>query len=282
MVELAFSTNAYTQYPLSEAIERIASHGYHGVELLADEPHAYLPRFSAEDEQGVRETLAETELAVSNINANTAMGYYDDPPPSAFFDPSLITADDADRQWRIDYTKEAINLAAEVDAESVCIATGRPLPGNPPSEAREYLHESIIEILEYAERHDIAVGIEYEPELLIECTDEVLAFIDEIGRDLLGVNLDVGHAAVYGEDLTDTIHRCDGHITGVHLEDIAGGRNGKHYHLIPGDGDLDFRTIFDALDDIEYRGYATVELYTYPDTPDDAARRAFEKLEEYC
>ena len=281
MVQLAFSTNAYTNYDLDEAVRRIADHGYDGVELLGDDPHAYFPDFGDEDRESVAAALDETGLGVSNINANTAMGYYDDAPPSSFFDPTIVTADDDDRAWRIEYTKRAIDLADAVDSPAVCVATGRPLPGTLPSEAYDYLLDSLHEILDYAEDRDVEVGIEYEPELLVENTDEVLELIDEVGRSSLGINLDVGHAAVYGEDLTETIHRSAGHITGVHLEDIAGGRRGKHYHLVPGDGDLDFREIFDAFDDIGYDGYATLELYTYPDEPDAAASRSYEALEEY-
>ncbi len=139
-------------------------------------------------------------------------------------------------------------------APAVCLATGRPLPGNPPGQAYEYLLDSLDSILDYAEECGIRVGIEYEPELLVECTEEVLALIEDVGRDSLGVNLDVGHAAVYGEDPAEAIRQSAGHITGVHLEDIVGGVRGKHYHRIPGEGDLDFRAIFDALDDIDYGG----------------------------
>ena len=281
MVDLAFSTNAYTRHSLPEAVERISEHGYAGVEILDDTPHAYFPSFDETDARSLRETLDETGLAVSNVNANTAMGYYDDAPPSAFFEPSLINADDELRGWRVEYTKRAIDLAADVDAPAVCVATGRPLPGNPPETAREYLDESLGEVLDYAESKDVDVGIEFEPELLVECTDEVLELIDRLDRNSLGINLDVGHAAVYGEDLEETIHRSAGHITGIHLEDIVGGRRGKHYHRIPGEGDLDFGAIFDALDDIGYDGYATLELYTYPDEPDRAARESYEALAQY-
>lgn len=281
MVKLAFSTNAYTRYDLSEAVRRIADHGYTGVELLGDDPHAYFPDFSDSDRDSLLDALADTDLAVSNINANTAMGYYDDAPPSAFFEPSVIRADDAARQWRIDYTKRAIDLAETVGSPAVCLATGRPLPGTPPEEASDYLRESLADILEYAEARDVEVGIEFEPELLVENTDEVLALIDDVGRDSLGVNLDVGHAAVYGEDVAESIRRSSGSITGIHIEDIVGGRRGKHYHRIPGEGDLDFRAIFDALDDIGYDGFATLELYTYPGEPDRAAREAYAELERY-
>lgn len=282
MVELAFSTNAYTNYSLPEAIERIAEHDYAGVELLGDAPHAYFPEFDDEDRKRVLAALDDTEMGVSNVNANTAMGYYDDAPPSAFFEPSVITAATDEREWRIAYTKRAIDLAEAVDSPSVCLATGRPLPGNPPERAHEFLRDSLDEILDYAEQAGVDIGIEFEPELLIECTDEVLELLAEVGRNSLGVNLDVGHAAVYGEDLTETIHRSADHLTGVHVEDIVGGRRGKHYHRVPGEGNLDFRAVFDALDDIGYGGFATLELYTYPDRPDEAASRAYEALSPYC
>jgi sugar phosphate isomerase/epimerase len=281
MVDLAFSTNAYTRYSLPEAVRRIADHGYAGVELLGDDPHAFFPEFDDADLAAVQDALAETGLAVSNVNANNASAYYDDAPPSAYFDPTIITDDDDDRTWRIEYTKDAIDLAAAVDAPAACVATGRPLPGTLPEEARETLHESLHELLDYAEPNGVDLGIEFEPEMLIECTDEVLDLIDDVGRDSLGVNLDLGHAAVYGEEPAESIRRCAGHITGVHLEDIVGGIRGKHYHRIPGEGDLEFEPVFEAMADVGYDGFVTMELYTYPDEPDRAAREAYEAVSEY-
>ncbi|QIB74535.1 sugar phosphate isomerase/epimerase [Halogeometricum borinquense] len=280
-MKLAFSTNAYTNDTLPEAVRRIAAHGYEGVELLGDTPHAYFPKFGADDATALGDALTETDLAVSNINANTATGYYDDAPPSSFFEPSVINPDPDLRAWRVEYTKRAIDLATSTGAPAVCLATGRPLPGTLPDEAYQFLLDSLHDILDYAEPRGVDVGIEFEPELLIECTDEVLTLIDDVGRDNLGVNLDIGHAAVYGEDLRESIEQSAGHITGVHLEDIAGGIRGKHYHLVPGDGDLDFDAVFDALDSIGYDGFVTLELYTYPDRPDEAAARAFEALADY-
>lgn len=281
MTQLAFSTNAFTRHDLPHAIHQINDHGYDGIELLADTPHAYLPEFDGSDRRALDEALYETGLEVSNVNANTATGYYNDAPPSSFFDPTIVTTDDDDRNWRIQYTKDAIDLAESVGAPAVCIATGRPLPGTLPEEAYDLLLDSLHEILDHAESAGVSVGIEFEPELLVECVDEVLKLVDEVGRDSLGVNLDIGHAAVYGDDPAESVRRCAGNITGVHLEDIVGGRRGKHYHRIPGEGDLDFAAIFDALDDVGYDGFTTLELYTYPDEPDRAARQSYEALAEY-
>jgi len=52
----------------------------------------------------------------------------------------------------------------------------------------------------------------------------------------------------------------------------------QHYHLIPGLGDMDFTAILQALKRQKYDGYLTVELYTYPDAPDEAARMSLSYL----
>ncbi len=281
MTKLAFSTNAYTNSSITTAIEQIADHGYLGVELLADQPHAYLPEFTVDKQEAVTELLEEVDLTVSNINANTAMGYYPDGPPSAFFEPSLCTATVEDREWRIDYTKQAIDFAEATNSPSICVASGTTLPGNPPQKAYENLVSSLQEITAYAETKGIEVGIEFEPELLVESVDDVLSLIDDVDHPSLGINLDLGHVAVLGTEPTEAIRRSAGHITGVHLEDIPGGVGGTHYHTIPGDGDLDFPSIFDTFDDVGYEGFVTLELYTYPETPDKAARASIEYLNDY-
>ena len=69
--------------------------------------------------------------------------------------------------------------------------------------------------------------------------------------------------------------RLGSSIFHIHLEDI-GGR--EHYHLVPGEGDMDFQAIFLALDSIGYEGFVTVELYTCPENPEQAARQAIDYL----
>ena len=59
-IKPAFSTNAYTRFPLVDAIRDIATVGYSGVEILADVPHAYPDSIDAELVKSVRDVLDET------------------------------------------------------------------------------------------------------------------------------------------------------------------------------------------------------------------------------
>jgi sugar phosphate isomerase/epimerase len=60
------------------------------------------------------------------------------------------------------------------------------------------------------------------------------------------------------------------------LEDIAATR--VHYHLIPGEGVIDFAATLQALQSIGYQGWITIELYTCHENPDAAARLARERI----
>ena len=71
-IKLAFSTNAYTRFPLIDAIRDIAAVGYSGVEILADVPHAYPDSIDAALEKSVRDVLDETGITpdVNQIELN--------------------------------------------------------------------------------------------------------------------------------------------------------------------------------------------------------------------
>jgi protein FrlC len=279
VVRLAFSTNAYTRFSLVEAIQRIHACGYKGIEILADVPHAFPDRLSSNKVSEVSRVLEQTGLSVSNINANTALGFH---PASVrsigevVFEPSLCSKQEERRKERIDYTKRCIDLAVEWGSPCVSVTSGRCLPGNPPDQAYQYFLDSIQQVLDYAIQKDIYIGIEYEPGLLLENANEVAQMLKDVQSPNLGLNLDLGHVQVIGEPLTETIKRFADKIWNIHLEDI---REHKHYHLIPGEGNMNFQEIFDALESIGYERFVTLELYSYPDSPDDAARRSLSHLE---
>src|SRR4051812_46849417 len=133
--KLAFSTNAYTRHPLADALRGIRRAGFAGVEVLADEPHAYPPKIDAALIDAVRRTLDETGLAVSNVNANCSFGYWRHAPPEPYFEPSLISPDPRHRADRTAMILKTLDFAAAIGAANISITSGRLLGGMPPAKA---------------------------------------------------------------------------------------------------------------------------------------------------
>lgn len=275
-MQLAFSTNAYTRFDLSRALEGIRDAGFTAAEILADIPHAYPGTLNSALMYQIARDVERTGLRISNINANCSFGYFRDPPPEAFFEPSLISSNAAWREDRIRMIGRAMELARAVGAANISITSGRLLGGVPPARADQLLKEGLLRVLEMADRTEINVGIECEPGLYLEYASELREWIDRIEHPRLGANLDVGHSQVLGENIPDAIRLLKGRIWNLHVEDIPGR---KHYHMIPGEGTMDWTALRDALREIGYERMVTVELYTQSDDPDGAARKSYRFLE---
>ncbi len=268
-MKLAFSTNAFTRHSLEFALQEIARAGYAGVEILADKPHWYPDSFDPAFAEKIRGTLAPLHLAVSNINANCTFGYFKDAPPEAFFEPSLISPDPQMRADRIRMIHNTLHFAHAIGAENISITSGKALPTMPPDKAIRQLKESLKPVLELAQKLQVRVGFECEPGLFVEWATELRALIDDLASPMLGANLDIGHSIVMGEDIPATLQLLQGRIWNCHIEDLMGR---KHYHLIPGTGTLDWHALKNALEAISYDRFLTVELYSYPDRPVEAAQ----------
>jgi len=274
-MKLAYSTNAYTRFPLLEALERIAALGYDGAEILCDTPHWFAGLVSEPEVAMVRDQLAASGLAVGNLNANTVSGYWDPAPPDGGFEPALTNPDPVLRRWREAYSVEALRLAAVLGARSISVTSGKPLPAVERDTALDWMAEGLGRICAFADEVGVDVGIEYEPGLIVERAADVAELVERVGSPRLGVNLDLGHAFLVDETPTTTVDLLAGRIWNVHVEDIRGGR---HVHLVPGDGDVPLGDWFTELRRHGYDRFLTVELYSLPQRPDEAGREALAHL----
>ncbi|MAD61812.1 MAG: xylose isomerase [Myxococcales bacterium] len=256
----AYSTNGFTQRSLQEAIEIIAGLGYEGVELLGDRPHWTVTEGSRLSTADLKSLLQDLNIKVSNVNGNTAMYFWPEWIPETLFEPSLSHTDPKVRQKRFDAVLALMDWAKELGAPRVSITSGR-CPGlEPPEVEMAYLSEQVYQLCQVADQLDLELGIEYEPGLLIESWSELLQLIERVNHPRLGANLDLGHAHCAGEDPLEAIEALAGRIWNVHIEDIKGS---KHYHLIPGEGNMPLASYLERLKKLSYTRMVTVELYTY-------------------
>lgn len=271
-MKLAFSTNAYTRFPLADALHGIREAGFAGVEILADVPHAYPPNITAELTANVVRDLKRTGLAVSNVNCNCSFGYWKDAPPEPYFEPSLISPNPKYRADRASMIVRTLEFARDIGARNISITSGRLLGGMPPKKAAKQFTESIRPILDRADALGIDIGIECEPGLYLEYIAELREWADLLNHPRFGANLDIGHSVVAGESISEVVNLMAGRIWNLHVEDLPGR---KHYHMIPGEGNLDWDTLKSSLTKINYDRYLTVELYTHTENPQEAAEKSF-------
>ena len=278
-MKLAFSTNAYTRHSLTEALHGIKAAGFEGVEILADVPHAYPASIDDAFTASVRKTLDQTGLAVSNVNCNCTFGYWKDAPAEPYFEPSLISPNPKHREDRTNFILKTMDFAKAVGAANVSITSGRCLGGMPPEKAAWQFAASLRPILDKAEAIGVDVGIESEPGLFLEYVSELREWIDRLEHPRFGANLDIGHSVVMGESIPVAVELLRGHIWNLHVEDLPGR---KHYHMIPGEGTgVDWAALRDALRDVRYDRFLTVELYTHTERPQEAAEKSYQFLSEF-
>ena len=271
-MKLSFSTNAYRNYTIEDSIRSISSVGYTAIELMCDTPHAF-PPLSAEKIRSIKKILHENQMEISNLNGFMMCAVGD------FHHPSWIEKNPNERNARIQHTKYCLELAKELGVKTVSTEPGGPLLGLPEKEGLELFYDGLNEVIDVAEKNRVKLLIEPEPGLLIENSSQFLNFISRFNTKYLGLNFDVGHFFCVGERPDKLIKTLADFIDHIHLEDIAESR--EHKHLIPGHGAIDLKKVFDAINDIDYKNYVTLELYPYLDNPENAAKEAIQFINSF-
>lgn len=274
-MKLAFSTNAFKRYSLEDSIKTIASIGYEGVEILCDVPHAYPPEFSEKKIQSIKNLLSENNLQISNLNAFTLYAIGDT------YHPSWIEDDEKPRDVRIKHTIDCIQMAKKIGAKNISTEPGGPVndAGSHNFAQMEKLFiDGLLRASKMAEKHGVKILVEPEPFLLLENSKQFKNFIKKVNSEYVKLNFDIGHFFCVSEDPAQLVYDLADYADHFHLADIAQDR--VHNHLIPGLGVIDFVQVFEAMDEIGYNGFVTVELYPYQSNPAEAAQKTFDYLRD--
>ena len=85
------------------------------------------------------------------------------------------------------------------------------------------------------------------------------------------LTLDLGHAFITEKNVSDSIRKYRDEIVNIHLEDM---KKTRHEHLFFGEGNMDFKDIFQTLDDINYSGQVNIELSRHSHNAVETAENA--------
>lgn len=172
-------------------------------------------------------------------------------------DRNLLTRNEAQREKTIQYAKDVVKIARELDGEMITIipgTVGKTEPEGRPEEEWEWAVQSMKEINEYAEASGIVLALEpinrFEA-YLINRGDQALALANAIGPNC-GVCLDTFHMNIEEDDMYAAIRRAKGKLVNFHVSD--------NNRMAPGMGNLNWPKIIGTLQDIGYDKVLSVEF----------------------
>jgi sugar phosphate isomerase/epimerase len=269
---LGYNTNGFAHHDPFDALEVLAEIGYRSVALTLD--HGPLNPFA----QDWPANLARLKKSLKGLGlrsvVETGARFLLDPRTK--HEPTLVTADAAGRQRRIDFLRRAIDAADALDSDCVSLWSGIQRDTAGEEAVLERLADSLRIVVQHATQRGVTLGFEPEPGMFIDTMKAYSRLLQWIDAPHLQLTLDLGHLWCQGElPLADYISRWSQRIVNVHIEDM---RAGVHEHLMFGEGQMHFPPILEALAKTNYRGGLHVELSRHSHDAPNAARKAYEFL----
>ena len=192
--------------------------------------------------------------------------------------PSFIEPEPHYRQVRIDHTRRALALCAELGAPHITTEPGGPLaPGQSRQEAIDLFVEVLKPLAEHADKLGVLLLIEPEPGLLLETTDQYLEVAERLNAPSIGLNFDVGHAFCV-QRRSAQARSPSSPLRSATTTSRISPPAASTITLCPAPGAIDFAEVVAAIRGTGYDGWLTVELYPFLDDPDRAAGEALAVL----
>jgi sugar phosphate isomerase/epimerase len=246
---------------LNRRMARIARLGYQGVELTASHPMPY----------PVEEVVALTSkhrLPVVSLLSGWSYGH----------EGLCLSSPRADvRRRAVDRLIEYAGLAAQLGAVLVVgLMQGLRADETDETEANRRIAACLRPVAEAAAERGTMAVLEPVNHLQVgfnHTAAEAAAMVERVGSPGLGYMLDTIHLNIEERSVLHTIRTHGRHIRHFHLCETNGGPFGT--------GNLDFRGVLQALDEVGYVHFASVKIYRKADW-EEAARSAMAFLRDPC
>jgi len=159
-----------------------------------------------------------------------------------------------EQQQLIDHTKATLSLSVDLGANIAIVQTGR-VPGAADDPG------ALSETLQAIGRHGDRIGAMLALETGLASGAVLSAFLHRFSFDTasLGVNLDAASLLLHGFDPYDSARALRGKVIHVRATDARRAGSGSIKEMPLGHGDVDWARYLDVLEEIDYRGWLTIE-----------------------
>ena len=175
----------------------------------------------------------------------------------------------------MDGMRQYIDMAQKLEADIVIgWVKGNVPKGGKREKYLDRLAKNLRVLASYGAERNVKLNLEvinrYEVNIFTTAR-ETMDFLEKYQLDNCYVHLDTFHMGIDECDPVEAIRLCRGKLGYFHLAD-----NSRRY---PGSGQFDFSCMLNALEEIGYDGYLSVECLPWP-TGEEAAQRALMFLKD--
>lgn len=231
---------------LEKGIETAARLGFDGLELSVRDPCDL-------DENHLARLMQHNGLDL--VVVATGQAYLDDGLSLADTDAETSTA-------AIKRVKAHIDLASRFQAQVLIGGIRGRLSPDPARRRSEYrmAADAVRECARYAAPKGVTLSVEpinrYETNF-INTIEEALHWISDIDDSGIMVMADTFHMNIEEASFEDALRQAGERLSHVHLVDSN--------RRAPGSGHIDFRSVLQTLQDLDYKGYLCAEILPLPD-----------------
>jgi fructoselysine 3-epimerase len=247
----SFNTWCYSSFPvwvpsysIEEAARRIARAGYDALEIGCAAPIAWPAHLSKNRRAEMKKMINGEGLAVSSLLPAPGGGPGNNPT-------SILPEE---RAATIAHYKEVVDLAHDLGSERVLYIAGWRQFGVPTSDTMDWCLHALVEIAKHAAQKSVTICVEptSADSNLIETIGQAMKLRDDSGLPNVKVMFDTYHAIYRNEVSSDYVYEMAPHLAHVHFADLD--------RKPPGEGVVDWVGVMQALKDIDFKGYLTMEI----------------------
>lgn len=229
--------------PLDEAMAQAARMGAQGFQAYAVGGQMAPDALDAAERRALLQKVRDAGLCVSALCGDFGLGFTD---PAR--NPELI-----------EKSKRILELAVDLDTKVVTTHIG-VVPEDSSSETYRIMQDACGQLAQAADRLGAHFAVETGPESALR----LKGFLDSLGSRGVAVNLDPANLVmVAGDDPVAAVHTLKNYIVHTHAKDgrmLHDSPDGAPFIELPlGQGDVDFPRYLEALEQIGYEGFLTIE-----------------------
>jgi len=267
-MKFAICNETFQDWPFEQAFAFARECGYTGIEIAPFTIANNARDISAEKRAEVRRQAEAADLEVIGLHWLLAKteGYY------------LTTPDKAVRSETASYLGELARLCRDLGGKVLVLGSPQQrnlLPGVTNAEAMEHAAACLRQAMPTFAECDVMLAVEplapAEGDFLLtaESGIELIGMVDSPNCEL---HLDVKAMSSESKPVPDVIRDSADHMIHFHANDpnLRG----------PGMGDTDFVPIFEALRDVKYDGWVSVEVFDYEPGVENIARSSIAYMRE--